>query len=89
MGKQQKKKKFDPEGTGYDYEGAKKAGLKKVRGHYESRDPKTGMLMKGRRHPTWHKTVKAEHDMGMDIYKGKDGRYYSRKRADKRIKNRR
>lgn len=72
--------KFDPEGTGYDYKTAHEAGLgPDETGHYPSRDPRTGVLLKGRKHETWNKTVEGEKKMGYTIYKGEDGRYYSRK----------
>jgi len=79
------KKKFDPEGSGYDYEGAKKAGLKRdpKTGRLASRDPKTGLLLKGRKHKTWNKTVEGEKKAGYYIYKsGK--RYYSKKKPTTR-----
>jgi hypothetical protein len=73
-------KGFDPEGTGYDMEGAKRAGLKPDEtGHWGSRDPKTGMLFKGKGHPTWDKTVQGEREAGYNIIKGEGGRYYSQK----------
>lgn len=72
---------FDPEGSGYDTETALEYGFKPDEtGHWQSRIPQTGLLLKGRGHETWHKTVKGEEDAGYEIYKGKDGRYYSRKR---------
>lgn len=68
---------FDPEGIDYDMDSAVKAGLTADEtGHWPSRDPKTGMLLKGRKHPTWDKTVEAEAKMGNSIFQ-KDGRYYS------------
>jgi hypothetical protein len=71
---------FDPEGSGYDYESAKAAGIKPDKtGHYQSRVPKTGLLLKGKGHKTWHKTVKGEKAAGYEIYK-KGGRYYSRQK---------
>jgi len=77
-------KKFDPEGTGYDYETAKKRGIKPDEtGHWPSRDPKTGVLLKGRGHKTWHKTVTGEEKAGYEIYKRGD-RYYSRPKKNKK-----
>jgi len=39
---------FDPEGSGYDYESAKAAGLlPDSTGHWPSREPKSGLLLKG------------------------------------------
>jgi len=70
--------KFDPEGEGYDYESAEQAGLTPDdTGHWPSREPSTGLLLKGRKHPTWYKTVEGEDKAGYEIYYDK-GRYYSR-----------
>lgn len=70
---------FDPEGSGYDYETAKKYGLSPDKtGHWPSRDPSTGQILKGRKHPTFHKTLEGEKKAGYRIHKGKDGKYYSR-----------
>lgn len=75
-----KGEKFDPEGTGYDYASAKKAGLKPdATGHWPSRDPKTGQILKGQKHPTYHKTTAGEKKAGYKIRKGSGGRYYSSK----------
>ncbi|MCP4651010.1 MAG: hypothetical protein GY853_13160 [PVC group bacterium] len=75
-----KKKKFDPEGRGYDYDSAHKAGMGRGKdGHYESRVDSTGLLLKGRKHTTWDKLVEGEAKAGYEIYK-KNGRYYSRKK---------
>ena len=82
MGKP-KRKPFDPEGSGYDYETAKKGGLKPGSdGHWPSRDPKTGQVLKGRKHETYHKAVKSDKEKGYEHHKGKNGRYYSIKRPD-------
>jgi hypothetical protein len=35
------------------------------------------MVLKGRNHPTWQKTIQAEIDLGNSVVKGEDGRYYS------------
>jgi hypothetical protein len=74
---------FDPEGDGYDYKSAKAAGISPDKtGHWSSRDPNTGMLLKGAGHETWHKTLKGEEDAGYEVYKNpKNGRYYSRKKG--------
>ena len=72
------KKKFDPEGKGYDYESAEKYGVKSdSSGHWSSRIPETGLLLKGSKHETWHKTLEAEKKLGCKVLKKKDGRYYS------------
>lgn len=41
--------------------------------------PETGLILKGRNHPTFNETIEAEKKLGYEIYKAKDGRYYSRK----------
>ncbi len=75
------KKAFDPEGIGYDYHRAKKSGIKRdSTGHYPSRDAKTGQILKGRSHSTYHKTIDGEKKAGYEIYKKSNGKYYSRKK---------
>ena len=74
----EKKRKFDPEGADYDYDGAKAAGLQPDdTGHWPSRDPSSGKLLKGRGHPTWRKTEEGEAAADHVIQKKSDGRYYS------------
>ena len=75
-------KKFDPEGSGYDMESAKAAGMKMnpETKHWSSRVPRTGLLLKGRAHKTWDLLEKGEKKAGYTIYKNEDGRYYSRKK---------
>jgi len=51
--------------------------------HGSSRDPESGMMLKGRKYSTWDKTVAGEKAAGYEIYKGKNGRYYSRKKKTK------
>uniref|UniRef100_A0A6M3KF02 Uncharacterized protein n=1 Tax=viral metagenome TaxID=1070528 RepID=A0A6M3KF02_9ZZZZ len=69
---------FDPEGSGYDYKTAEKYGIKPDKtGHWQSREPNTGVLLKGRKHKTWPLTVQGEADAGYAIYK-KNNRYYSK-----------
>ena len=48
--------------------------------HGGSLDPKTGMVLKGRNHPTWNLMAQEEERLGNEVYKGEDGRYYSRKK---------
>ncbi|MDP2218540.1 MAG: hypothetical protein Q8J68_14780 [Methanolobus sp.] len=73
---------FDPEGIGYDYETAKKYGIKpNDTGHYPSRIPETGLLLKGREHPTWDKTVEEEEKLGYKIIK-RGNRYFSVKKEE-------
>lgn len=72
-------KTFDPEGSGYDYESAEKYGIEPDElGHWQSRVPETGLILKGKRHETFNKTIKGEEEAGYEIYKGADGRYYSK-----------
>ena len=49
------KKKFDPEGSGYDMKAAEACGLEKDKtGHWPSRCPGSGQLLKGKKHKTWN-----------------------------------
>jgi hypothetical protein len=69
--------RFDPEGSGYDYDTARDAGLKPDEsGHWPSRDPRTGMLLKGKSHPTFEKGVKVDEGLGYRLKKRGD-RYYT------------
>lgn len=62
---------------GYDYNSAMKAGLgPDETGHWPSRNPETGQILKGRKHPTISRTKKAEKEMGYKITK-KKGVLYS------------
>ena len=72
---------FNPEGSGYDYKNAPEPSYKEL-GYfpkYGSLDPKTGMVLKGRKHPTYKKTEEAEEKLGNKIIK-KGKRYYSVKK---------
>lgn len=72
--------KFNPEGSGYDYKSAFSANMKRDEtGHMGSRNPITGQILKGRKHPTFSKTIEGESKAGYEIYKGDDGKYFSRK----------
>lgn len=46
--------------------------------HGGSLDPRTGMVLKGREHPTYHLTLETEKELGNTIIK-KGVRYYSTK----------
>ena len=71
---------FDPEGDGYDYRAAEDCGLgPDEQGHWPSRCPKSGQILKGRKHETWDKLEKSESEMKYIIFKGDDGKYYSEK----------
>ena len=72
--------KFDPESDQYDYSTAGDAGLQRTEdtNHLGSLDPRTGMVLKGRKHHTWDLMMQAEKEMGNQVVKDKDGRYYSR-----------
>jgi len=70
--------KFDPEGDGYDYDTARQAGLAPDKdGHWPSRDPRSGVLLKGRKHPTSAKGDEADAKLGYYTRKREDGRYES------------
>lgn len=81
---------FDAEGAGYDDATAQTYGLKPDEtGHWQSRielpeeethqlglPEGSGLILKGRTHPTFDKTIKGEEEAGYAIYK-KGDRYYS------------
>jgi len=70
-------KSFDAEGIGYDIVSAIKARLNvNETGHFPSRVPDTGLLLKGRQHETWFKTEAAEKALGYEITKI-GNRYFS------------
>ena len=52
--------------------------VKDYKRHGSSLDPESGKVLKGRKHPTYHLTEKEEKRRGSQIFKSKDGRYYSR-----------
>ena len=70
---------FDPEGKGYDYKTFDKLGGERdSKGHGFSRNPKTGMLLKGRKHDTFSKGVGVDENLGYGLKK-KGDRYYTEK----------
>ncbi|KKN77441.1 hypothetical protein LCGC14_0360000 [marine sediment metagenome] len=74
---------FNPEGSGYDYETAAQYGLSPDEtGHWPSRVPETGQILKGQKHSTYNKTVAGEKEAGFIIEKGLDGKYYSSSDTD-------
>ena len=74
---------FDPEGSGYDYASAEAFGMgPDADGHYYSRVPETGLLLKGAGHPTFDETLEGEAKAGNAIVQGSDGRYYTRNIVD-------
>ena len=78
------KRKFNPDGSGYDYTAARAAGLKPDKtGHWPSRNPKTGQILKGTKHPSYNKTVAGEKKAGYSIKKAPNGKYYSKKKSGK------
>lgn len=75
---------FDPEGDGYDYDTARAAGLGTTvdeedgQPHWPSRDPRNGMILKGRKHLTFEKAIEADASLGYRLQK-RNGRYYTEK----------
>ncbi len=70
--------KFDPSGNDYDTQTALDAGATPdQKGHGQSLDPRTGMVLKGRNHETWDLMVDEETKLGNSIINADDGRYYS------------
>ena len=63
---------------GYNYESALSAGIgPDSTGHWASRNPQTGEILKGRKHPTFNLTKKGEKEAGYELYR-KKGVTYSR-----------
>lgn len=46
-------------------------------GHLDSRDPETGMQLKGKAHPTYRKGIEVDEGLGYREEKREDGRYYT------------
>jgi hypothetical protein len=68
---------FNPEGSGYDYKRAKELNYKRdEKGHLPTRDYKTGMILKGKKHKTFSKGVQEDFKKGYQLKK-KGDRYYT------------
>lgn len=68
---------FNPEGSGFDLKTFRESGgVPDETGHMGSLDPRTGMILKGRKHPTFQKTLEEEARRGNKIIK-KNGRFFS------------
>jgi hypothetical protein len=68
---------------GYNYPAAKAAGLgPDSTGHWPSRNPDTGEILKGRKHPTIGMTKKGEKEAGYKVTK-KGGTLYSQPKKKK------
>ena len=73
---------FNPKGPGYDDETADWEGMQAEispednKPHGFSRVPRTGMLLKGREHPTFDKAVEEDRRLGYGL-EMRDGRYYT------------
>ena len=71
--------KFNPQGKGYDTKTAKKLGYTRdAEGHLPTRDYRTGMILKGTKHPTFSKGVMQDFSMGYQLMK-EGNRYYTAK----------
>ena len=70
---------FNPEGYGYDINTAEEAGLERDEfGHMGSLDPRTGMVLKGRKHESWNPMVQEEMYRGNTVmYNPNEDRYFS------------
>jgi hypothetical protein len=77
---------FDPQSSRYDYHGAVAAGLKRdSKKHWHSRDPETGMILKGVNHETFHETFDGETSKKVGnrfYYRPSTRRYYSLKESE-------
>lgn len=69
---------------GYDYRTAISSGITPdSSGHWASRDPETGKILKGKKHPTIGKTKAAEKSLGNKIVR-MNGSLYSIPKSEKR-----
>ena len=65
---------FDPSADGYDYDTANQYELKPdSTGHWPSRVPDTGRILKGENHETFNQTIASETELGNVVYRGDDG----------------
>ena len=71
---------WDPKGKGYDMKTAKAHGITADEtGHWPSRSPEDGQILKGSGHKTYDKTKKGEAEAGHTIYQDPNsGKNYSR-----------
>ena len=69
---------FNAEEDGYDYDQARAAGLgPDETGHWPSREPGSGLQLKGRKHPTFDKAIETDRMQGYGLEK-QNGRYYTK-----------
>jgi signal transduction histidine kinase len=66
----------------YDSDSAIQAGIQadKETGHYQSRvaaGPNEGLILKHETHPTFHKTIEGEAEVGNKMYRSPEGRLFS------------
>jgi hypothetical protein len=84
-----KVKKFDPRGSGYDQENAPprrpanpSAGKEGIP-HQGTRNPSTGQILKGQKHPTFREGMEGEEEAGYTIHRDElTGRLFSRARRN-------
>lgn len=63
---------------GYNYDEAIKVGIEPDEtGHWASRNPETGEILKGSKHPSMPMTKRGEREAGYKMYK-KDGKWFSK-----------
>jgi hypothetical protein len=80
-----RKKKARKKPVDYDYAAARKAGLGSSGGHWPSRSPKTGQVLKKAGHKTLHKSVREDQQKGYrNILRGST--LYSFKPSDPRMR---
>jgi len=84
-----KVKKFDPRGSGYDQKNAPprkpanpSAGKEGIP-HQGTRNPRTGQILKGQKHPTFREGMEGEEEAGYTIHRDElTGRLFSRARRN-------
>ena len=68
---------WNPEDDDYDYAQARAAGMgPNEEGHWESREPGSGLQLKGRKHPTFDTAVEEDRQKGYGL-EMRNGRYYT------------
>jgi len=81
-----KVKKFDPRGSGYDQKNApprKPTNPSQERPHQGTRNPSTGQILKGQKHPTFRLGMEGEEEAGYTIHRDElTGRLFSRARRN-------
>jgi|TARA_Y100000310_G_scaffold297823_1_gene331171 hypothetical protein len=67
--KRKPRRKFDPLGSGFDIDQANALGFQRgPQGHLQSRNPLTGQILKGIKHPTFDLALETDRKLGFLPY---------------------